>query len=266
MFALGGNNFPTSQDGFLQSLNEGLMVFGPVPGIREWSGGTFPEIPRLEVDLTGGLVGAHTRPGTRTGTIQRGVRVQALTIRATPLRLPESEIDFHLEAWNVALDYDRNAAEKRPILVMTFAESGRITFSMSISHFESLVLALARKAASKQDVSIEDLAITLSSRGSRDIAFLAEITARKAIFSVKIQTSGRIHLDNRLTAHISDLDCSGEGMVNAGAAELLKPHLLKMNGKSFPLSALPLDNLHVHDVAISALNEPIRIEAKFSQF
>lgn len=266
MFALGGNNFPTSQDEFLQSLNEGLRVFGPVPGIRELSGGTFPEIPRLEVDLTGGVAGAHSRTGTRIGTIQRGVRVQELKIRATPMRLPESQIDFHFEARNVALDYDRNAAEKRPILVVTFAESGRITASMSISHFELLALALARKAASKQDVTIDDIAITLSSRGSRDIAFKAVITARKAIFSVKIQTVGRIHLDNRLTAHISDLDCSGEGLVNAGAAELLKPHLLKINGKSFPLSALPLDNLRVHDVAIHALNGPIRIEAEFSQF
>ncbi len=263
MFVLGGNSFPTSQDEFVQSLNEGLLVFGQVPGVRELSVGTFPEIPRLEVDLTGGLAGKQTRPGARTGTVRQGVRIQALTICANPLRLPESQIDFHFEARNVALDYDRSTAEERPILVMTFAESGRITVSTSKLHFESLALALARKAAAKQDVIIEGIGITLSSRGSRDLAFKAVITARKMIFAVKIEATGRIHLDNQLMAHISGLDCSGEGMVNAGAAELLKPHLLKMNGKSFPLSALPLGNVCIHDVAVHTHGEPICIEAEF---
>jgi hypothetical protein len=264
MFALGGSFFPRSHEEFAQSLSEGLAIFGSVPGIRVMRNGTFPEIPRLEVDLSGGFLSDKIRKSARaSGTALPGVRIQELTVRAFPLRLPDSQIDFHFEAKNVALDYDRNA-EEHPILTMTFAEMGRFSASSSRIHFESLALALARKAAAEQEAAIESIAISLDSRGSRNLAFNAAITARKMIFTVKVKTTGRIHLDNQLTAHLSDLNCSGEDILSAGAAELLRPHLSKFSGKSFPLSALPIGNVQIRDLALHP-GDPIRLEAEFSK-
>jgi len=264
MFALGGNTFPGSQEEFVRSLNEGLTIFGPVPGINEFSEEAFPNISRLDIDLSGGLAGDAARSGRRVGVTRPGVRIQSLTVRANPLQLPESQIEFIFTARNVALDYDRNA-EGRPLLVMTYAESGQITASTSRSHFESLALALVRKSAAKHEVTIENVTISLFSRGPRDLSFKATITAQKKIFAANIITTGRIHLDNQLTAHISKLNCSGEGIVSAGAAELLKPHLLKLNGKSFPLSALPLGNVRIHDVGLHTGDDSIRIEAQLGR-
>ena len=261
MFALGGNTFPRSQEEFARSFEEGLEIFGSVPGIKGMSGGTFPDIARLEVDLSGGSAGRRARVSVRSGTTRPGVRIHELSVRAKPLRLSESHVDFLLEARNVAFDYDRDA-EERPILTPTFVESGRITASTSKSHFESLVLALVRKSAARHEITIESVSISLSACGPRDLGFTALITAQKMIFTAKINATGRIHLDDQLTAHISELDCTGDGIVGAGAAELLKPYLLKINGKSFPLAALSLGSAQVRNVEIRP-DDPIRFDADF---
>lgn len=266
MFPLGGDRFPQSQVEFEFALNAGLEILGSCPGIVEISGPNFPDLERLSLDISGAGIPSSPlqAPQIRgTGTTTAGVRVQSFSVRAYPFHLPESEAAISIEARNVALDFGRNESGA-PVLELSYAEHGTIEVSLAKSSLESLVAALARKAAAKKEVPIERTEVEINADGPRSLTFLARVAARKMGFSVEINVTGRLEIDESLTARLSDLDCNGEGIVNAGACELLRPQLAKADGLTIPLAALPIENVKLHDVRLQ-VGDHIRIEAVFGR-
>ena len=71
-----------------------------------------------------------------------------------------------------------------------------------------------------------------------------------------------LDLDQQLNAVISGLTCKGDGAIGALACGVLSPHLQKLNGRSFPLLALPLGEIRLRDVQLSAAGA-IRVTAQF---
>jgi hypothetical protein len=263
MFTLGGDSFPRSQAEFETALNDGMKLFGPCPGIAEIRGTAYPDLERLALDLSGGRISSSLRDNCGSGGTSAGVRVQSFSIKADPLHLPEAEAALSVEARNVALDFDRSESGS-PVLELTFAEHGTIELSLAKSNLESLIGALAKKAAAKKEVEIERTEVEFTSESPKALRFRAKVTARKMIFSVEIAFTGRFEIDESLDARLTDLDCSGEGIIGAGACEMIRPHLAKAEGRTISLAALPLGRAKLHDLRMH-VGDPVRIEAVFGK-
>ncbi|MDQ6655945.1 MAG: hypothetical protein M3Y80_09050, partial [Verrucomicrobiota bacterium] len=55
-----------------------------------------------------------------------------------------------------------------------------------------------------------------------------------------------------LNASLSGLTCNGEGAIGSLACGVLQPHLEKVDGRTFPLMALPLGDVRLRDVRLAA--------------
>jgi len=189
------------------------------------------------------------------------VRIQSFTVHADPLKLPEATARLSIEATGVALDFGRSDSGT-PMLVLTDADQGNIDLRIARSDLGSMIGALARKAAEKQDVEVESTEVDFTSEGPRALRFHATVNACKMIFSVQVIVTGRFEIDESLDARLMDLDCSGKGIIGAGACEMIRPHLAKIEGRTLPLATLPLGNVRLRDLQLH-VGDPLQIEAAF---
>jgi hypothetical protein len=80
--------------------------------------------------------------------------------------------------------------------------------------------------------------------------------------SAALRITGQLDLDEKLTAKISGLDCTGDGAIASIACGVLKPHLQKIDGREFPLMSLPLGEVRLRAVQIS-VEDKLIVTAEF---
>ena len=142
--------------------------------------------------------------------------------------------------------------------------SGRIDVSVAKVDLEKLILAVAKREADKQGVAIEDLKLSLTSAGPRAIEGIVQVRARKLFLRGVIRIAARLEVDEKLTAKLSGLTCTGDGAVGAMASNLLRPHLQQLDGRQLNLAALPLGEISLRDIEIAA-GEKLEITAQFGR-
>jgi hypothetical protein len=168
-----------------------------------------------------------------------------------------------IHADNLQMHQGRDGNQKL-VLVLHAADSGWIDVSVAKVDFEKLILAVAKREADKQGVAIEDLKLSLSSAGPRAIEGVVQLRARKLLLRGVIRITARLEIDEKLSAKLSGLNCTGEGAIGSIASNLLRPHLRKLDGRQLNLAALPLGEISLRDIEIAA-NERVRITAKFGR-
>lgn len=264
MLPLAGSQFPTSHESLSEAIVRGLAEYGVSARAVRAEGGDWPAIERLTVDVTDARVTRDLRlPRGGGGGVSEGeIRINRIEVEGRPLFFETAPLQLSLTATNAALGLV-HAGDGVSLLTLLRAVDGTITIEARRSDLETLVHALITPIAAEQGVDIKATHLTLRSRGPRALDFQVEVTAKMFVVTARATVSGKLEVDDQFNARVSELACAGQGMLATAATAFLRPHLARIERRTFPLLALPMGEIKLRDISIAA-EETVRINARFA--
>lgn len=268
MFPLAGKDFPTSRDQLAKAIQEAMSKYLTFPrkgSVVTAEGGTWPDIKRARLDLSGArVIGDELpMPPRPEGKRQPGVTVSQLEVVGQPIHAQNSQLNLSLEASSVRLDFARDT-EGKPMLVLKEADQGHLEVEIGRDDIQSLLRAAVTAAAKQHGVAVQDLQVNLQSQGPRSIGGDVRIKAKKLVMSGTMHIRGRVDIDDNLVATLSNLSASGEGVIGTMAAGFLSPKLKQNDGKRIPLMAFSLGDVSLHDLNIKT-DRGLEVTAHFGR-
>jgi hypothetical protein len=266
MFPLLRTTAPQSVDELWQAIVKSLsemFLFGDPKSVVQISGGAWPALDRMVVNLSGAVLKvSQPPPKPQPGSSrQAGISVDQFEVIGRPIRYEQNQLQLELKARAVRFDFapDNNG---QIIALLAGARDGRVDVSIGRADLQAALLAGATAAAKAHGVAIQDVQMDLQSRGPRSLTASVRVKAKKSIVSGTVVIRGNIDVDDNLVATVSNLHCSGEGVFGTMAAAMLNPKVRSFEGRSFPLMALSLGDVHLRDLKIDP-SDPIRVSAEF---
>ena len=268
MFPLAGKNFPTSGDALDESITAALgevFIFkGDKRDVVVIEGEeSFPSLQSVTINLDGATIRASKPPPKPIGTGNRqpGPRAELFSLSAAPIQYEQAKLNLKLTAGGLQFDFDRDNSG-RPLLVLTAARGGTVDARIAKADIETLLKEAAALAAKQQGIKIEHLDLDLKEAGPRAIAATVRVKAKKLMMSGVIHLTGRLDIDDALNATVSKLDCTGEGMIGAAAAGIVKKKLTPYEGATVPLMAFSLGDVALRDLKVD-LKTDLHVTAAF---
>lgn len=268
MFPLSSTSFPASVEelisGIRGGLSEVLTLPNPDMAVRV-EGGTWPALDRMTIDLNDATI-RLTQPPAKpkpNDDRQKGITVNQLQVQGHPIRYGRSAGELDLSASSVALDFAHDESGKA-LLLLGDATDGRVEMKINKSDLQAALTDAATAAAKPHGVSVQDLQLNLSSDGPRSLAGELRVKAKKMVMSGVVLLRGRIDIDDSLVATLSNLACSGEGMIGSMAAAMVNTKLKSYEGKRVPLTALALGDTTLRDLNIAA-GQVVSVTANFGK-
>jgi hypothetical protein len=265
MFPLAAKTFPESAEELKDAINNALAEFFDLPS--EGSGASVsgePEsIKSVKIDLDDAEVRAGRPPPKLKGTGKRspGPKVQKLDLSAQPIKYDQAKLFLKIAASGLEFEFDRDR-KGRAMLVLTNAKSGKVDARISKSDIEALATEAATRIAADQGIKVQEMDLKLRSLGPRSLAADVRIKAKKIVSGV-IQITGRLDIDDELTATLSDLECRGEGLVGSAVSGVVQSKLELYNGKTIPLMAFSLGDVALRDIKLDLARKGLHVTADF---
>ncbi len=265
MFPLFRKTLPADREGLRESIEESLrQIVTPAGPMVAIEGGSYPELASICVSLDNATVGDHPRrPPAQVESVEPALQVENFEISGAPILVQGAGIHLSCRAREVEIGQGRDSEGNVLLLLQNVAE-GSIQIATPVTDLEALLRAGAKAAAAQQGVAVEDVRIKLHTCSARSLDVTVQVRARKLFLSATVRINGRLEIDEQLNACLSGLQCAGEGKLGALACGFLSPHLQRFNEREFPLAALPLGGIKLHDVQIAASAE-LRVTAQFGQ-
>jgi hypothetical protein len=257
MFPLSGRGFPDSPDALAEAIRGALAdvfdIGDDAVRVTAAPAGGFPRVRELSITLDDTAIDATNPPPkpAPAGQRQPGIEVDRLHVSGKRLRYEDSKLDIALDAKDVKLDFAKDK-KGRPLLVLSDAADGHAEAKISKADLRALVMSAASAAAKQQGVTVKDIELDLRSDGPRSVELEARVEAKKAFVSGVVRLAGRADVDDELNATLSDLSCTGEGMIGKMASGFLQAKLQEFNGRSFPLMAFSLGDVTLRDLKVDA--------------
>lgn len=256
MFPLSGNEFPASVEELKSAIRGGLSqvlrLVNPQSTVQI-EGGSWPALESMTIDLNGAAISITQPPAKPTPKDDRrpGITVNQLRVVGHPIRYGRSCADLDLSASRVSLDFAHDQSGKA-LLLLGDAADGRIEMKVNKSDLQAALTDAATAAAKPHGVAIQDLQLNLTSDGPRSLAGELRVKAKKMVMSGVVLLRGRIDIDDSLVATLSNLACSGEGMIGSMAAAMVNTKLKTYEGRRTPLTALSLGETTLRDLTITS--------------
>jgi hypothetical protein len=264
MFLLSRNEIPETPEALAQAIEEGLRSFvSRSDKMVVVHGSDTSALDSIAVALSGATIDHHYRPPP----LDPSEAIPAMVVRyiyvsGEPISILGGDFGFQFEASNVEL-YQKVQPEGRLLLIMHRAQDGNIRFDISRAAAERMIMKGASKLAEKQGVVVDNAQLELTARGPRALDGKLTVAAHKLIFHPVLSLAGTLAVSDDLVATVSNLKCAGEGPIAALACAAITPSFSKIERRNFPLSALPLGEMKLRDVAIDAANEQVAVRARF---
>lgn len=269
MFPLAGKTFPSSSEELATAIHDALaevVTFPKKDSAVSLTGGQWPAIKRANIDLSGSKISATEPPppppkakGKRTPAVE----VDQLDVVGHPIHVEDSKLNVTLKARKVSFDFAHDA-KGQAMLVLTDADSGHVEVKITKKDLQALLLAAATAAAKQQGVSVQDLQVDVTSDGPRSVSVEARVKAKKMVMSGVVVLRGKADVDDRLVATLSDLACTGEGMIGGMAAAMVNSKIRSFEGKKVPLMAFSLGDVSLRDLKITT-TDAITVSADFGK-
>jgi hypothetical protein len=268
VFPLSGKTFPGTADELAASIRDALAEVLTLPKKAApvtVDAPAYPAVKRLAVNLDGAAVSAAEPPPKPepTGKRQPGVRVDRFTLTARPIRYGAGGIDLGLDAKDVDLAFAKDKSG-RPLLVLTDAGEGNVEANVSKADIQALAKEAATAAAAQQGITVQTVEVDLRSTGERSVVADVRVKAKKLMVGGVVRLSAKLDVDNELTATVSGLSCSGEGMVGTLVASVVQPKLKPYEGRKVPLVAFSLGDVTLRDLTIDT-SAGLRVTARFGK-
>ena len=264
MFVLSRNKLPETPDSLAEALEEGLREFAsrpePMAVVR---GADLDRLDEIMVDLSGAVIDPRHRPVLpKLSRTEPAISVRKLSVLGRPVKILDSELTFDFDASNIQLNQAKTSDGKIS-LVLHRAGTGEMRATIGRGELEQLIAKVAAITADKQGVTIDNLKVDLTSHTTRTLEAKVTVSARKLFFRTSLRLSGTLALTDDLMATVSDLRCDGDGTIGALVCAAMTPHFSRVEKRAFPLSALPIGEVRLHDVAITVDDKQIVVEARF---
>ena len=263
MFPLYSKKFPDNAVDLAVLLNDSVKrVFANAANPVVIRDKAYPDLSEIRITLNGAeLRDKPPGPPKVKGNTSAGIHVDDLHIDAAGLMLGPATADLRLGARDVRLNQAKDE-NGEAVLMLQGAADGVVEITAATSDIEAAIAAVAKSEAGKHGVTIDQVRLTLKPRGQRSVDGEVQLRAKKLFFSTVITISAKLDLDDELNATVSGLKCHGEGAIGALGCGFLEPHLNALNGRMFPLMALPLGEVRLRDVRIAAADQ-VTVSAEF---
>lgn len=265
MFPLSGRDFPQTAGALCAAIEGALcdVLKFPKGSAPVTVSGKFPELKQVKIDLSGAQVSINEPPPQPKprGKRQPGVTVDQLQVTGHPIIYEKSRADLDVNARGLTFDYAHDQ-QGDAMLVLTDAKEGHVEVKVGKDDIQSMLTSVASAAAKQQGVTIQDLQANLESDGPRSIAADVRVKAKKLVMSGTVHIKGKADVDDEMVATLSDLSCTGEGVIGSMAAAFLQGKLKSYNGKRIALMAFSLGDVALRDLKIS-MGKTIHVTARF---
>jgi hypothetical protein len=264
MFLLPRDKLPATPDALAEAMEEALRPFASRREQMVTVRGTdLNNLDLIAVDLSGAIIDPHHRPKIPKGSrSEPAISIRELSVAGDPVSVLDNQLTFRLDASNVDLD-QRVGSDGKVLLLLRNAGSGNIRFAAARAQLEGVIAKAAAIAAQKQGVTIERVELDLAPRATRAVDIRVTVTARKLFFRAVLHLTGSIAISDDLVATVSDLRCQGDGTIAALACAAITPYFTRIERRAFPLSALPMGEVRLRDVAFVVDSEQIVVTAQF---
>ncbi len=141
---------------------------------------------------------------------------------------------------------------------------GELIAEIAQADLEYALLQIAREAAASHGVEIESAQLTFEPDTAASLRFLAAIVARKILFTARLKVTGRLLVDDALRAMLTEVKCSGDGMVGDLAALAVQPELDKYSDRPLPIAWPAGAPVRLEDIRLDP-GPPVRVTARVRQ-
>jgi hypothetical protein len=263
MFPLYSKSFPSDAIELAALLNDSVKkAFSGAANPVTIRGDAYPKITEIRISLDGAELRTNApRPPLVPGKGAAAIQVEELHINGNEMLIGPAIANLRLGARDVRLN---KAADNKGefVLLLKSAADGEVEITTDKRDLENAIAAVAKAEAAKHGVAIDQVQLTVRPRGSRSLDAEVQLRGKKLFFTTIIRIAAKLDLDEELNATVSGLACNGDGAIGSMACGFLDPHLQKINGRSFPLMALPLGEVRLRDVRIAAADK-ISVTAEF---
>lgn len=261
MLPLGTNGLPSSRSELEAALRSGLALFHS-PNLLVEVAGEFPSLGKIAIDLSGGTVPAALPANGSNGGARQELSVDALELAASPLLYGNARASVRLDAGGVRLALRGGDAGHPAGLDLAGAQTGEFRLEIARADLEEMIRAIAQEAARPHGVTIQRASLHTESIGPRSVKFCADVLAQKLFMHTALTLRGVLTVDDALDARLSELNCSGGGIIGSLASEFFKPYIARLEKRPFPLASYALRGVRVRDLSLEA-GEPLRVRASF---
>ena len=261
MLPLTAEKFPSTPDELAAALKAGFTARGVAAEV-EVKGPALDALGALRVGLTGARFTRGFRVAKTLTDDAATVRTERVEVSGAPVDFEGTPLTVRVEAADAELRFAGTPADGA--LVLAGAARGSISLAVTHAALEARLHQLAKSTAEKQGLEVKKTTLELTARGARALSFRCAVTAKMFVMSADLALSGELDLDEQLNARVSGLALGGDAMITKLAAGFARPHLDKLEGRSFPLLALTPDGLPLRDVEI-ATHGGLEIRAKFGR-
>ena len=250
MFLLGGSDFPNDNTTLRAALAESLAPLGP-GATAVVLDGAFPSFAAVRVDLTGARFQRGQRPAGASPEMRDGFFARVLEIKAAPARFERLPFSLLFRAGDSVFAFGKTADGAR-VGILQHCSGGSLEIAVIIADIEAALLALANDAASAFGAGVESVRVAIEAESPRRIAITVNAIAKALMTKAALTLRGRMEIDEGFNARLSDLTCTGSGMIANLAAGQLRPRLAEWERLSFPLVGVLPAGLDFSDIALEA--------------
>ncbi|HEY3600319.1 MAG TPA: hypothetical protein VGK72_00005 [Chthoniobacterales bacterium] len=265
MFPLRTNSLPPDAEALRVALEESLcQIVKPAhPEMVAVEDRNYPELAAIRVSLDNAT--ARDLPPPRlappVGEVAPALHVEHFEVTGQPVRVQRAAVDLSCVAEDVYLGQGRDR-DGNLLLLLQKAAHGKIEISLPLSDLEGLVRSAASAVAARQGIILEDMQLRVRPQTARALAIETQVRARKLFLTTEVRIEGKVEIDEQLDAHLTGLQCRGEGTLGTLACGFLGPHLTRLNNRKYPLLALPFGEAKLRDIQI-AVDQNLTVTAQF---
>ena len=263
MFLLPRNQIPQTPEELAQAIEEGVRTFASRPQeMVTVRAGDASTLDSIAVDLSGATIDHHDRPPLDREGASPAFLVRHISIAGEPIKLLGSDFSFQFEAFNVEM-YQKPQPGGKLLLILHRAHDGNVRFEISRAAVETMIVSAASKLAEKQGVRIDNAQLELKQHGPRAVDGKLTVSAHKLIFHPVLRLSGTVAVTEDFIATVSNLRCHGEGPIASLACAAINPAFSRIEQRAFPLSAFPLGEIQIRDLALDAADDKLVVRTRF---
>jgi hypothetical protein len=263
MFLLPRNQIPQTPQELAQAIEEGVRTFASrAQDMVTVRAGDASTLDSIAVDLSGATIDHHHRPPLDREGASPALLVRHIYIAGDPIKLLGSDFSFQFEAFNVEM-FQKPQPDGKLLLILHRAQDGNVRFEISRAAVETMIVSAASTLAEKQGVGIDNAQLQLTQHGPRAVDGELTVSAHKLIFHPVLTLSGTVAVTEDFIATVSNLKCHGEGPIASLACAAINPAVSRIEQRAFPLSALPLGENQIRDLALDAANDKLVVRARF---
>jgi hypothetical protein len=260
MLPLSAETTPTTVSELADALRRGFQEQKLSPVKIDADGADLSSVKKLHIDLSGTHLTREFRPPNKEEAGKHIVEAASFELLGAPVYFEKAPLEIRLVATGVRGGMD--IKEGHGSLVVISAASGSVSVETPRVALETLLHSLAVEMAAKQGFEVRKTTLTFTQEGPRAVTFRAEVTAKVFVMSASLALTGRLTVDDALNARISNLALDGDGMILKLAAGFARPHLDRLEGRTFPLLTFTPAGLSLRDVEMT-VGETLRASAHF---